>query len=450
LIEPARLAGGAVLRSQSDARLVDLVRAGNDRAFEAIVHRYRKPLLRYCGRFLPGPRAEDAVQQAFLNAYRAICEDERTIDLRPWLYRIAHNAALNVLRTASNRDTEPISEQIDGVERPDQAFERRERLADAVAAVQALPPRQRDAIVLRELEGRSYEEIATQLHLTGGAVRQLLNRARTTLRAGATAVAPEWLIFRLASGGGDPVAARVGEIVTAGGGVAVLAKAGTALVVAGAVVAGAGERAPGLSRGGDKLAPATAQAAEAPGGGATAPGSPTTRAISGAPSGPATPAGGHSGASGGPGGKDERGRPGRGSAGSGGGHGGSGGSGSGHGGTSTGTVTGDGSGSGRDDSSSDDGGHSGGHGSDSSGDAHPDGSGDSSGSGDGSGSDDSSVTTVPEVDDPPSPNSGSGSRDDSKSGGGGSSGSTPGDDTPDKPDPVVPVAPSGPVTADDR
>jgi RNA polymerase sigma factor (sigma-70 family) len=270
LIEPARLAGGAVLRSQSDARLVDLVRAGNDRAFEAIVHRYRKALLRYCGRFLSGPRAEDAVQQAFMSAYRAMCADDRAIDLRPWLYRIAHNTSLNVLRSGANTDTEqPISEEIDGVERPDQALERRESLAHVVAAVQALPPRQRDAIVLHELEGRSYDEIAVQLHVSGGAVRQLLSRARTTLRAGATAIAPEWLVFRLASGGGDPVAARVAEIVTAGGGVAVLAKAGTAIVVAGAVVAGTAERPPGLPGGNGAPDRGAAQAAASPSGGTT-------------------------------------------------------------------------------------------------------------------------------------------------------------------------------------
>src|SRR3954452_7638648 len=123
LIEPARLAGEAVLRSQSDDRLIDLVRAGNDRAFEAIVHRYRRPLLRYCGRFLAGARTEDAVQQTFMNAYGAMKSDERKIELRPWLYRIAHNASLNALRTAPPAGEEPISEEIDGVERPDQAVE---------------------------------------------------------------------------------------------------------------------------------------------------------------------------------------------------------------------------------------------------------------------------------------------------------------------------------------
>src|SRR3954469_16069959 len=241
LIEPARLAGEAVLRSQSDDRLVDLVRAGNDRAFEAIVHRYRRALLRYCGRFLSGPRAEDAVQQTFMNAYKAMKGDERRIDLKPWLYRIAHNASLNTLRAAGQVTEEPISEEIDGVERPDQAVERRQSLRDVVATVQALPPRQRDAIVLHELEGRSYEQIAVELEVSGGAVRQLLSRARTTLRAGATAIVPEWAIARVATAGGDPVATRIAELVAAGGGTALVVKVGTAVVVAGAVAVGAGE-----------------------------------------------------------------------------------------------------------------------------------------------------------------------------------------------------------------
>ena len=106
LIEPARLAGRPLLRMQTDERLVDLVRAGNDRAFEAIVDRYRRPLLRYCCRLLPPNRAEDVVQQAFLNAFAALRRNEAAIDLRPWLYRIAHNASLNALRENGWSDEE--------------------------------------------------------------------------------------------------------------------------------------------------------------------------------------------------------------------------------------------------------------------------------------------------------------------------------------------------------
>src|SRR5436190_9667829 len=225
LIEPARLAGTAVLRGQSDERLIDLTRAGNEKAFEAIVHRYRAPLLRYCGRILPPGRAEDAVQQAFLNAYSAISAGEKELRLRPWLYRIAHNSALNLLRQ-NGWNHEQLDERFDGVLRPDQAVESRERIRSLVESVNELPERQRDAIVLRELEGRSYEEIAAALGVTDGAVRQLLNRARTALRAGATAVTPYGL------------AERIAEIGTGAGGAVTLAKVGTAMLVAGSVATG--------------------------------------------------------------------------------------------------------------------------------------------------------------------------------------------------------------------
>ena len=229
LIEPARLASTALLRGQSDARLVDLTRAGNQQAFEAIVHRYRRPLLRYCARILPPGRAEDAVQQAFLSAYKAICDGDNELMLRPWLYRVARNSALNLLRQ-NGWNHEQLHEGMDGVMRPDQAVEGQERLRALVASVKGLPERQRDAIVLRELEGRSYEEIAVALGVTDGAVRQLLNRARTTLRAGATALTPYGL------------AERIADIAGGAGGVAALAKVGAAVLVVGAVATGGADR----------------------------------------------------------------------------------------------------------------------------------------------------------------------------------------------------------------
>ena len=237
LLAPARLAGRPVLRSQSDARLVDLVRAGSEPAFEAIVARYRGPLLRYCRRIVPEPRAEDVVQQAFVSALGAMQRDDAHIDLRPWLYRIVHNAALNALRDRSLHNA-PLDERMDGVEPPERALERRQGLRELIAAVKALPERQRDAIVLRELEGRSYEEIAGELGVSGGAVRQLLNRARTTLRAGVTAVTPLPLLLRLGAGEGEPTAARVGELVGLGGASALTTKVVASALVTGAVVGG--------------------------------------------------------------------------------------------------------------------------------------------------------------------------------------------------------------------
>jgi RNA polymerase sigma factor (sigma-70 family) len=241
LLAPARLAGSRLLGTQSDERLVDLLRAGSEPAFEAIVSRYRDPLLRYCSALLGRERAEDAVQQTFVKAYHAMNRDDRPLLLKPWLYRIAHNTAHNALRDDARLE-EPLGDQAAAAERPELVVERRERLRSVLASVQDLPPRQRDALVLRELEGRSYEEISAALGVGGGAVRQLLNRARTTLRTAATAVTPIGLLLRLptaGSGAGESVAARVAEMTGAAGAGAVVTKVAATALVTGAVAGGA-------------------------------------------------------------------------------------------------------------------------------------------------------------------------------------------------------------------
>jgi RNA polymerase sigma factor (sigma-70 family) len=238
LFHPARLARRPVLSTQSDERLVDLVRAGSDPAFEAIVERYRRALMRYVSRLLPPERAEDVVQQAFVKAYEAMHRDTAKLNLRPWLYRIAHNGAVNALRDRALGHAQ-LDERMDGVERPEQALERTMGLRELVLAVQALPERQRSAILLRELEGRSYGEIAAELGVTDGAVRQLLNRARNSLRGAAAALVPMPLVTRLASGDStEPIAARVAELTGAGGGALAIKLCATALVTS-AVVGGA-------------------------------------------------------------------------------------------------------------------------------------------------------------------------------------------------------------------
>jgi len=264
LFHPARLARRPVLSTQSDERLVDLVRAGSEPAFETIVERYRRALMRYVSRLLPPERAEDVVQQAFVKAYEAMHRDGAELNLKPWLYRIAHNTALNALRDRGLRHNE-LDERMDGVERPDQALERTQGLHDVLVAVQALPERQRDAILLRELEGRSYAEIALALGVTDGAVRQLLNRARNSLRTAAAAVTPMPLLMRLASGdAAEPVAARVAEMVGVGaaGGSPLMAKLCATALVSGAVVGGVAV-APDSARDERRGAGVGAEAAEA-------------------------------------------------------------------------------------------------------------------------------------------------------------------------------------------
>jgi RNA polymerase sigma factor (sigma-70 family) len=229
VINPARLAGSGLLRTQSDSRLVDLVRAGNDRAFEAIVLRYHKPLLRHCRRLLPAGRAEDAVQQALLRALEAMRADERELQLGPWLHRIAHNTAIDSLRRMDSH-WEELDERMDGVEPTHAAVERRARFNSVISDMGELPERQRRALVLRELEGRSYDEIAATLGVTGDGVRQLLNRARNAMRAAATALVPPALVGRIA---GSQASVRIAELMDPPAS-ALMAKA-TAAAAAGAV-----------------------------------------------------------------------------------------------------------------------------------------------------------------------------------------------------------------------
>jgi RNA polymerase sigma factor (sigma-70 family) len=212
---PVRLAGCALLASQSDERLVELARRGSEPAFEAIVRRYRGPLGRYCRGLAPPSRVDDILQDTFLSAYRTLRSDGRDLRLKPWLFRVTHNAALDALRREA-RGFEQLDESYDGVERPDQALERKEGLRVLISGLAGLPDRQRSALVLRELEGRSYEEIERELGLSGGALRQLLYRARGNLRTVASAVTPPALFLRpevplgIATGAG---AAKAGTVL---------------------------------------------------------------------------------------------------------------------------------------------------------------------------------------------------------------------------------------------
>ena len=92
------LLSNPLLRTQSDTRLTALAAAGHDHAFEAIVERYRKPLSRYLRRLLSEPLAEDVLQATFVRAWQALGSGTDVRELRPWLYRIAHNEAVTVLR----------------------------------------------------------------------------------------------------------------------------------------------------------------------------------------------------------------------------------------------------------------------------------------------------------------------------------------------------------------
>src|SRR4051794_32982009 len=221
------------LRHASDDRLVALTRGGSERAFAEVMRRYERPLHYYCLQMVGAARAEDAVQQTFMQAFVALRDGEqREIALRPWLYRIARNCAIDLLRKQHEHDE--LDPDFDGMAQPPGVLEQKEELARVVAAIQALPEGQRRALTLRELEGRSYGEISAELGHTDSGVRQLIFRARTALRNLGALVLPlgsvRWRLFGGPSATvADPHAVAVAAGLSSGGGGGALQIAGTVL-----------------------------------------------------------------------------------------------------------------------------------------------------------------------------------------------------------------------------
>jgi len=172
-----------LLRLRSDEQLVAMFRAGDDDAFRAIHDRYRARLLAYARQMLPGRRqdAEDALQDVFIRAHASLRASGRTITLRAWLYRIAHNRCVDELRRPAPPAPEALALVRPPAADPVAEAERRESLRRLVQDVRALPDQQRSALLMRELEGISYQELAGALDVSVPAVKSLLVRARVGL-----------------------------------------------------------------------------------------------------------------------------------------------------------------------------------------------------------------------------------------------------------------------------
>jgi RNA polymerase sigma factor (sigma-70 family) len=172
-----------LLRLQSDERLIALVRRGNNAAFEALVARYQSRLLAFC-RHMLGSRedAEDVLQEVFAASFNAMLADDRPINVRPWLYRIARNRSLNHLRrhTAIGVDSMDVHLSEGGLTTADKVH-RREEFRQLIGDVQELPETQRTALLLREIDALSYEQIAEAMETTVPSVKSLLVRARVSL-----------------------------------------------------------------------------------------------------------------------------------------------------------------------------------------------------------------------------------------------------------------------------
>ncbi len=193
-----------LLRLQSDERLIALVRRGNQHAFEALVARYQSRLLAFCRHMLSSKEdAEDVLQEVFAAAFNAILADDREINVRPWLYRIARNRSLNHLRRAQAVGVDSMDVHLSehGQTTADKVH-RREEFRLLIADVQDLPETQKTALLLREIDALSYEQIAEAMETTVPSVKSLLVRARVSLAEAAEA--------RLLSC--DEVRAELGEV----------------------------------------------------------------------------------------------------------------------------------------------------------------------------------------------------------------------------------------------
>jgi RNA polymerase sigma factor (sigma-70 family) len=179
----------ALLRLQSDERLIALTRRGQHAAFETLCARYQTRLLSFCRHMLASREdAEDVLQEVYAAAFNAVLADEREINVRPWLYRIARNRSLNHLRraTATGVDSMDVHYAENGISTGEKVL-RRESFRELIADVHELPETQRTALLLREIDALSYDQIAQAMETTVPSVKSLLVRARISLAEAAEA-----------------------------------------------------------------------------------------------------------------------------------------------------------------------------------------------------------------------------------------------------------------------
>ena len=165
-----------------DARLARRAAAGDERAFAAIYRRYHQDLYRYCLALLRDREdAEDALQATMVKALRALPGETRTIELKPWLFRIAHNEAISLVRR--RRPTDEIDPELPELGNgPEQRTVAREQLRELVVDLDQLPEQQRGALIMRELSGLGFEQIGAALGASPAAAKQAVYEARVALQ----------------------------------------------------------------------------------------------------------------------------------------------------------------------------------------------------------------------------------------------------------------------------
>jgi RNA polymerase sigma factor (sigma-70 family) len=176
--------GAPLLRLRSDEQLLAYFRRGSDEAFRVLHDRYRQRLFAYVRQMLSGASrqdAEDVLQDVFVRAYGALRNDSRDMNVRAWLYRVAHNRCIDHLRRPAPPPAEIFEVSRKPLHDPLEEAQRRDDLRRLVEDVGRLPDQQRSALLMREIDGMSYADLAVALGVTVPAVKSLLVRARIGL-----------------------------------------------------------------------------------------------------------------------------------------------------------------------------------------------------------------------------------------------------------------------------
>lgn len=169
----------------NDATLVQRHLAGDRTAFDEIVNRYERRVWAICLRMTGDPEdARDASQDAFITAFRSLGSFRGEAQLSTWLHRVAVNASLDVIRRRTRRRTEPLEEageRPSDAPGPDEEAVRAHRAAEVHRALAHLAPDHRAVVVLHDLQGLQYPEVAEVLDVPVGTVKSRLHRARMEL-----------------------------------------------------------------------------------------------------------------------------------------------------------------------------------------------------------------------------------------------------------------------------
>ena len=179
-VAPPRMGGRLLLARRTDERLVEMVRHGDAAAFEVLYDRYHLRILSFCRHMLGSqPDGEDATQHAFVALHRHVTADERPVDVKPWLFQVARNRCLSIIR--ARREHADIDDAHPATEGLADSVQRRDDLRELLGDLRELPEEQRAALLLSSLGDLSSDQIAAVVGCRPQKVKALVFQARTSL-----------------------------------------------------------------------------------------------------------------------------------------------------------------------------------------------------------------------------------------------------------------------------